>query len=295
MPPKPANPFTGVIVRRKGTSDSLINRFGGDAYHALRTLSWSGLTALFFSVYVVINLFFATVLWFGNATIVNAGPNFSDRFFFSVQTMATIGYGFMAPGDALANAVVTLESFVGIVFTAVVTGLFFAKFSTPSARIEFSEACVVADVDGVPTLMFRCANARTTALVEAAVTVSLARNEVLADGERVRRLYDLTLRRTTSPMFAMSWTVMHPIVEGSPLFGRGPAELQRENATILVTMTGIDDSLASAVHARHGWTWEHVRFGEKFADMIEFRPDGSAEMDFGKLDETVPAPWQGVR
>jgi inward rectifier potassium channel len=190
-------PVAGFVTRRKGLSDSWWRQLPTDAYHALRSLSWGWLTVAFFTVYLLLNLLFAVILWVGDATIVNAGPSFSDRFFFSVQTMATIGYGFMAPGDLLAHLVVTLESFVGVVYTAVVTGVFFAKFATPSARVAFSDTCVVADVEGVPTLMFRCANTRTTALVEASVTVTLTRTEVLSDGEMVRRLYDLALRRST--------------------------------------------------------------------------------------------------
>jgi inward rectifier potassium channel len=288
--PNPNPPFAGLPVRRKGVDDSWWRRVPTDAYHAIRGLSWGMLTLLFFVVYLAMNLIFASILWFGDAQILNAGPSFADRFFFSVQTMATIGYGNLAPGDLLAHGVVTLESFVGVVYTAVVTGVFFAKFSTPSARVAFSRSCVVADIEGVPTLMFRCANARNTALVEATVTVTLTRNEVLEDGERVRRLYDLELRRNTSPMFALSWTVMHPIVPGSPLHGRSPAQVEAENVAILCTMTGIDDSLASTVHARASWGWRQVEWGRKFADMLSFGADGAAEIDFSVLDETRAAP-----
>lgn len=283
-------PFAGVRVRRKGVADSWWSRVQTDAYHALRGLSWFGLTILFLVVYLALNGCFALLLWVGDAQILNAGPTFLDRFFFSVQTMATIGYGFMAPGDLLAHAVVTLESFVGVVYTAVVTGVFFAKFSTPSARVSFSTTCVVGDVEGVPTLQFRCANARTAALVEASVTVTLTRNETLADGERVRRLYDLALRRNTSPMFAMTWTVMHPIVPGSPLHGRSIAQVEAERTAILCTMTGIDDSLAAAVHARASWSWRDLQWGRKFADMLTLDADETVEIDFARLNDTLPAP-----
>lgn len=288
-------PFAGLRVRRKGVSDRWWRRVQNDAYHALRGLSWGGLTLLFLWIYLAINLFFGAVLWFGDAQILNAGPSFWDRFFFSVQTLATIGYGFLAPGDALAHAVVTVESFVGVVYTAVVTGVFFAKFSAPTARVAFSERCVVCDVEGVPTLLFRCANTRTSALVEASVTVTLTRDEVLADGERVRRLHDLALRRNTSPMFAMSWSVMHPITPGSPLHGRSIAQIEAERTAILCTMTGIDDSLASTVHARASWSWKQFEWGRKFADMLTFHPDEVAEIDYSLLDRTQPAAltWPG--
>jgi inward rectifier potassium channel len=266
-----------------------------DAYHALRTLSWLGLTGVFFTVYLALNLFFATVLWLGNAEIANSDGSFPSLFFFSVQTLATIGYGGMSPADLLSNVVVTIESFVGVVYTAVVTGLFFAKFSSPTARVNYSATCVVADIEGVPTLMFRCANARSAALVEATITCTLTRAEVLSDGERVRRLYDLALRRNTSPVFALSWTVMHPVVEGSPLFGRSIQQIKDETTTVLCTMTGIDDSLASTVHSRWSWSWNELEWGRKFADMITSTPSGEAVVDMSKVHDTRPSaltwPW----
>lgn len=282
-------PFAGVQVRRYGTDDRLWRRLGSDAYHAMRRMSWGALAGTLFVVYLAINLSFAALLWFGGAEIANAGPSFSDRFFFSVQTMATIGYGGMAPANTVAHLVVTLESFVGIVYTAVVTGVFFSKFSAPSARVQFSSPCVVADVEGVPTLMFRCANTRETTLVEATVTVTITRAEVLSDGENVRRLYDLDLRRNTSPLFALSWTVMHPIVPGSPLYGRTIEQIERESTTLICTMTAIDDTLASTVHTRWSWTWRDFRWRHKFADMLQVG-DGVASIDFSRIDDVVPAP-----
>lgn len=281
-------PFAGLKVRRKG-DDAWWQRLYEDGYHTLRSLSWAGLTLLFFVVYLAVNLLFAGVLWAGDAKIANAGDSFWDRFFFSVQTMATIGYGGMSPADTLSNVVVTLESFVGVVYTAVVTGVFFGKFSTPSARVTFSSACVLADVEGIPTLMFRCANARESTLVEATVSVTLTRSERLSDGERVRRLHDLALRRNTSPVFGLTWTVMHPVVPGSPLYGRTREEIEAETTTILCTMTAIDDSLASTVHTRASWTWRELRWGHKFADMLDTQ-GGETTIDFSRIHDVRPAP-----
>lgn len=281
---------TAFAIRRAGVDDRLWARLGTDGYHALRTMSWGSLTLVFLAIYLLLNGLFAAILWVGGADIAGAAPGFWPRFFFSVQTMATIGYGGMTPNDWLAHAVVTLESFVGVVYTAVVTGVFFGKFSAPSARVTFSDHCVVADTEGVPTLMFRAANARSTAIVEATVSFSLTREETLDDGEVVRRIYDLPVRRRTSPMFAVSWVVYHPIDEDSPLWGRTHEQLLRERAMLIVTLMGIDDTLASTVHTRKIWQADEIRFGFKFVDLFGVDEEGERYVDFGRIHETRRAP-----
>ncbi len=286
MSKKPPPPQTAVLpVIAVGVPKAQFR----DLYHRFLRLSWPLALGLIVALFLGLNVVFAA-LYFQLGGIANARPgSFADAFFFSVQTMATIGYGGMAPANTVAHLVVTLESFVGIVYTAVVTGVFFSKFSAPSARVQFSSPCVVADVEGVPTLMFRCANTRETTLVEATVTVTITRAEVLSDGENVRRLYDLDLRRNTSPLFALSWTVMHPIVPGSPLYGRTIEQIERESTTLICTMTAIDDTLASTVHTRWSWTWRDFRWRHKFADMLQVG-DGVASIDFSRIDDVVPAP-----
>ena len=136
--------------------------------------------------------------WLGDAVISNA-HGFLDYFWFSVQTMATIGYGYLAPVDNFADAVVTVESFVGILFAALFTGMIFARFSTPAPRIVFSNVALISEHDGKRVLMFRIANERATAIVEATVRVYLTRDEKLANGESMRRIYDIPIRRTPRP------------------------------------------------------------------------------------------------
>lgn len=276
-----------MSIERRGIETSLWTHLATDAYHLLRNTSWLGLVGIFFTAYLALNLAFAFLLWVSSARVANA-EGFLDLFFFSVQSMATIGYGGMMPEDLLAHTVVVLESFVGVVYTAVLTGVFFGKFSTPRARVVFSKTCVVAEEDGAPTLMFRCANERSTALIEASVRVALTRDELLPHGELARRIYDLSLRRDNSPLFALSWTVYHRIDERSPLYGRTREQIESEGTAIIITLTGIDDSLAATVHTRHIYDAKEILWGARFVDILGMGPDGKRYADFRRLHDTRP-------
>jgi inward rectifier potassium channel len=278
-----------TLERRGMPRAGLAEALAKDAYHFTRTASWPRITLLFAALFIVANLLFALVYWLGGAEIMNARAGFLDRFWFSVQTMATIGYGYLAPSGTFANAVVTIESFFGILLTAMVTGVFFSRFGTPSARIIFSKAPVIGDHDGVPTLMFRMANARSTAIVEATIRVYLTRDEILASGERVRRIHDLALRRNTTPSFSLSWTAYHPIDAQSPLHGATGEALAATSGNLLVTFTGIDDQLATTVHARHAYEARAIQVGFRPADILLVDPTtGQRYMDFGRFDELTP-------
>jgi inward rectifier potassium channel len=272
------------LIERRGARRSSL---GHDAYHFLRTASWSRIIGLFAFGFFASNLVFALILDLGNAQIANA-HGFLDLFWFSIQTMGTIGYGYLAPMDHLANVVVSLESFFGILYTALITGIIFARFSTPRARVMFSKVVLISDHDGKRSLLFRMANERATAIVEATVRLYLTRDETLADGERMRRIYDLPLRRSTSPVFAMSFTVVHAIDENSPLYKITAVSLREQNVNILVTFTGIDDTLAASVHTRYLWTWNDVLFDHRFVDMLKSDEGGKRYLDLGPIHDTTP-------
>ena len=207
---------------------------------------------------MVSNLIFATVLYLGRAEITNA-HGFLDDIWFSVQTMGTIGYGYLAPGDDVANAIVAVESFYSIMLTALITGLFFARFSTPSARVAFSRVAIIGEHDGQRVLQFRMANERTTAILEATIRLYMTRDEKLANGESMRRVYDLPLRRNTSPVFALSFLAVHSLDAASPLYNMTAPQLRETNVNIIVTFTGIDDQLAAPVHSRYAYNVERRR------------------------------------
>lgn len=289
---KPVQPVVDargrLLLERRGLPRSPGALIAKDAYHFLRTASWTRITLLFAALFLVANLVFAAILYLGRAEVMNA-HGFADDFWFSVQTLATIGYGYLAPGDALANAVVTVESFVGIVLTALITGVFFARFSTPSAKVIFSKVAIIGEHDGRRTLMFRMANARSTAIVEATCHVYLSRDEVLADGERMRRIYDLPLRRATSPIFAMSWLATHTIDDTSPLAGITAETVATAAVNIIVTFQGTDDRLAATVHSRYAYNPGDILFDHRFADIFLADPDtGLRYLDFERFDVTEP-------
>jgi inward rectifier potassium channel len=277
-----------LLLERRGLPSMLGQTLAKDAYHFLRTATWTRITLLFAGLFLVVNLVFAVILYAGHADVMNA-HGFADYYWFSVQTLATIGYGYLAPNDTLSNAVVTVESFVGIALTAMITGVFFARFATPYAKVIFSKVAIIGDHDGKRTLMFRMANARSTAIVEATCHVYVSRDEVLASGERMRRIYDLPLRRATSPIFSLSWLATHTIDGQSPIADLTPEGLAASNINLMVTFQGIDDRLAATVHTRYAYNVGDIVFDRRFADLFNTDPEtGRNYLDFEKFDDTEP-------
>ena len=270
----------------------------GDLYHFLLTSSWPRLLALLAAVYGTANAVFAVGYLLEPDALENARPgSFADAFFFSVQTMATIGYGRMVPRTLLANVLVTLETLTGLLGLAMVTGLVFAKFSRPTARVLFSRVAVIGRRDGLRAFMFRMANERGNSIVEAQVHVALARQEVTVEGESVRRFYDLELVRRLNPIFPNTWTVVHPITESSPLHGATPASVETDEARIVVSVIGLDESYAQTVHARHSYAVHDIVWNARFADVIVREPDGEVHIDYARFHDVVPAepPATSVR
>jgi inward rectifier potassium channel len=278
------------LIERRGVRRASL---AYDAYHFLRTTTWPRLMLLFALAFLLLNLVFASLYWVTGAKVLNS-DGFHDHYWFSVQTMATIGYGYLAPGDDVANVLVTIESFFGIAYTALVTGLFFARFSTPTARVIFSKSALITEHDGKHVLMFRMANERATAVVEATIRAYLVIDQRLADGEPMRRVYDLQLRRSTSPVFAMSFLATHSIDEASPLYKLGAPALREGNANLVVTFTGIDDQLAASVHARYMWTWNDITFDHKFVDVLRTDEQGKRYLDLAYIHETKPVATASV-
>ncbi|MGO9837478.1 MAG: ion channel [Polyangiaceae bacterium] len=259
-----------------------------DGYHFLLTSSWWVLFALILASYLGANAIFAVLYLLGGG-IENAEPgSFRDAYFFSVQTMATIGYGRMAPTSMFANFLVALEALFGLVTFALATGLMFAKFSQPRARVIFSRFAVVSVRDGVRSLMVRLANERTTGLVEAQLRLVLVRDETTEEGEAVRRFHSLALARSSSAVFALSWTAIHPIDPSSPLYGETPESLMKSRADIVASLVGIEEATGQTVHVRHAWKGEDIRYDHRFADILVLLPDGRRALDYARFHDVEP-------
>ncbi len=266
----------------------------GDAYHLILTLSWARFFAVLIALYLLLNLFFGLAFWAVPGSVANARPgSFADAFFFSIETLATVGYGFMNPGNLYGHAIASVEIFVGMLALALVTGLVFARFSRPTARVMLSRFAVVAPFDGRPTLMVRAANERHNQILEASVRLTLTRDETTLEGEKVRRFHYLDLQRERTPVFALSWTILHTIDDDSPLAGMTRADLVAADAVLVVSISGLDETLVQTVHVRHDYAAEEILFGHRFADILCTDAEGRDYLDLTRFHEVHPLGESG--
>lgn len=275
-----------------GSSLTLIgfdDRRFADVYHYLLTAPWPLLLLIVIGAFAAVNAVFAAAYLLDGGIENARRGSFADAFFFSVQTMATIGYGKMTPASLFANALTTVEAVTGLIGLAVVTGIVFAKFSRPTARVRFSRVAVISKRDGVPSLMFRMANVRGNRIMEANIHVVFARQEKTLEGEEVRRFYDLALSRYRNAIFVYSWTAIHPITDHSPLHGQSVESLADQDVEIIVSLTGLDETFSQTVHARHSYGLDEIKWGARLADILQRSADGIV-IDYSRFDETEPAP-----
>ena len=263
-------------------------------YHLVLTVSWARFYLFFASGYFLVNLVFAFAYFLcgegalEGTTALMPVERFEEGFFFSVQTLATIGYGRLSPHGHAANILVALEALFGLGGFALVTSLLFARFSRPEARLLFSDQAVVAPYRGHTGLMFRIANARTSQLLEVEATVTLSRLEMVA-GQSTRRFYELPLERKMVLFFPLHWVVVHPIDAASPLQGVDAEGLARSDAEFLVYLTAFDETFSQNVHARSSYKFHEVVVGARFADIFDKRDDGVPAIDLRRLSAIEPA------
>jgi inward rectifier potassium channel len=282
-----------LLVQRAGSQQ--VVRVGQDApqwrdlYHHLLTLSWWEFILASLAFYLAANALFGVLYLFDPAGIANARPDsLLDAFFFSVQTFATVGYGTMYPATNYANWVMTAESYVGLLSVAAMTGMVFARISRPTARVRFAKVAVIASHDGRPTLMLRMGNERTTQIVDATITLSVLRSRTTAEGRFMRRFHDLKLVRAKTPVFSISFTAMHTIDEHSPLYQLTAEDLAADEIELLVTVTGLEESLGSTVHARASFIDSEILLGQRYVDIFGLTDDGRRGIDYAKFDRTEP-------
>jgi inward rectifier potassium channel len=242
-------------------------------YHWLLIISWSKLLGFLTASYIAVNALFAfAFLLCGPDALQSASGSFAGHpffraFFFSVDTFATIGYGNIIPVGVAANVLVTIEALVNILAIALATGVIFSRFSRPSARIVYSRNAIVAPYREKTALEFRIANVRTSQLIEVQIQVILTKLE-LVNGTSVRKFYDLDLERHRVVFFTLSWTVVHPIDPGSPIWGLTKKDLLDADAEILILLTGTDETLSQTVHSRSSYKADEIVWGAKFANMF---------------------------
>jgi inward rectifier potassium channel len=261
-----------------------------DLYHRVLTMPMGLLLLLLAVAYLVINAVFGLLYMVVPGSITNARPgSFLDAFFFSVQTLSTVGFGDKAPRGLYADSMVTVEAFVGLINIAVTTGLVFARVSRPTARVLFSDVATVTMFNGVPTLMFRAANKRGNQVLEAQVMVNVARQVVTAEGHVMRAVFDLPVVRARSPLFLLSWTVMHRLDENSPLYGDTVESLRQDGAEIIVVLSGVDETFAQRVHARHAYSADQILWDKQFVDILTVLPNGRRAIDYRKFHDVRDA------
>jgi inward rectifier potassium channel len=281
-----------AILSRKPTDSFAVEVRGakfsiaGDWYHLmLRAPWWADLAAIALA-FLFVNVLFAGA-YLKTGGIVGARPgSFSDLFFFSVQTMATIGYGSMYPSTMGAHVLTTAEAIVGIFVIALATGLLFSKFSALRARVQFATSAVITPMNGVPTLMFRIGHERSSRVIDALLRVVLTRTEKTSEGVLMYRMYDLKLERDRAPALSRAWTVMHRITEDSPLYGANPEYLSANEVELTLTLRGVDETSGQTLHAGYTYLDGHVRWGARHADMLSERPDGFL-LDLTKFNDLV--------
>ena len=266
-----------------------------DPYHLLLTIPWIGFVGVVSGAYLLLNGLFALAYLAGGDCLHGAQPgSFNDAFFFSVQTLASIGYGAIYPKTFYANSIVTIEAIASLLLIAVVTGLAFARFSRPIARVLFSQFIIVTTHNRQPTLMFRVANERHNFILEATAQVYLVINEVTAEGESMRRFHELKLLRQRTPSLILTWTIMHQIDPDSPLYGLTSSDLQERSANISVLISGVDETVAYTITARHSYDAPEILFGYRFEDIIDKSDNGDIYFDYSRFHQVQPHPEIGI-
>lgn len=258
-------------------------------YHAVISMSWIqflGLTLLlYFFSNIVFGVFYAA---FGATALIDTSEVPTDNlllrgFFFSVQTFATIGYGTIHPVGLVPNLLVTIESYYSMIITALITGIVFARFARPTAKILFSEIAVVAPYRGIEGFMFRMVNGRSSQLIEVGVQVLFSRF-VVENGKPVRRFDYLELERNRVAFFPLALTIVHPIDDKSPMFGLTAEDLRATDAEILILLSATDETFASIVYTRSSYKAAEIKFGSKFTGIYNSVEEGEQlSIDINKL------------
>jgi inward rectifier potassium channel len=280
-------PRTVRLGGREIVAEGLRLNFWADISHRCMTASWPSFIAGAALVFLSFNAMFAAFYWIGNQPVSNVpGGAYIDYFYFSIETLSTAGYGDMHPQTHYGHFIATVELFTGIFSMSLMTGLIFARFSRPNARLLFATSPVISTHEGVPTLMVRLANERQDIIGNATARLWMFKNIVTSEGHAFRRFYELPLLRNESPALALSWTLHHVLDENSPFYGLGPEDMDAENVSLVVVVSGYDIVAAQTVHARKSYNFPDIRFGHRYVDVLTVSEDGRVRIDYGRFHDT---------
>ncbi len=282
-----------VLVRAGSMEFVKINtgrREWRDGYHWILSLTWPRFALFLLAVYFALNVLFAFLYSIGpNCIGEMPSGSFPAAFFFSIETLATVGYGHMYPATLYGHVLTAAEIIIGMFWLAVITGLIFVRFSRPTARISFSNSAVIAPFNGEPTLMIRVANLRHTNMVEAEFRILCARSEDTLEGDSVRRFYPLKLDPARMIMFPAALTVRHRIDAESPLYGFTPESLEKTDVRLMVSIVCIETVIPASVQSQHDYSWRDIRIDERFVEIYTEDERGRLIVDYARLHETEPA------
>jgi inward rectifier potassium channel len=286
-PRRTPNAHIVVLGDREVIAKGLRLNFWADISHRCMTASWPAFIAGAVLVFVGFNAVFAILYWIGDQPISNVpGDRYIDYLYFSIETLSTAGYGDMHPQTHYGHFVAAVELFTGIFSMSLMTGLIFARFSRPNARLLFADHPVISSHDGKPTLMVRFANERHNVIGNATARLWMLKNIVSTEGQSLRRFYELPLVRNEHPALALSWTLYHVLDEESPLYGLNAEDLEAASVSLMVVVSGYDVVAAQTVHARKSYDHFDIRFGQRYADILDTSEDGRLRIDYGKFHET---------
>src|SRR5258707_5426389 len=273
---------------REIITEGLHLNFWADISHRCMTASWPAFIAGAALVFVAFNAVFASFYWIGDQPISNVpGSAYIDYLYFSIETLSTAGYGDMHPQTHYGHFIARVELFTGIFSMSLMTGFFFAPFSRPNARLLFADNPVISNHEGKPTLMVRFANERHNIIGNATARLWLLKNVVSMEGRSLRRFYELSLVQNEHPALALSWTLYHILDEQSPLCGLDADDLAASEVSLVVVVSGYDVVAAQIVHARKSYDYRDIRFGRRYADILNITDEGRLRIDYGRFHGTV--------
>jgi len=277
------------VGTREISTEGITRPIFQDLYHYFMTVSWPQLFGTFAAFFLGFDLVFGFLYHLIPGCIANLNPpGFAGAFFFSVETLATVGYGDMHPQTPYGHVVAMIEIFIGLMSLALITGIMFARFSRPRARFLFAKNVVVRPIDGKLTLVIRAANLRQNVVQDASAKLRMLRDEITQENFRIRRVIEMPLLRSQHPMFVLGWTIMHVIDESSPLISETAESLKETGASLVLSVSGTDETTGQQLMSRAEYSHADIRWNAAFRDILEESEDGTLRLDYGKFHDIVP-------